>query len=140
MRGSFARARFVQADVAQHRGRHGQTRVEGINDVEECFLVLLHVLVVSERQSLHRREQRREMAEHSSGLAAHQLHRVGILFLGHQAGAGGDGIAEFKETEFSCRVKNGVFGETREMDHDERRGAREFNAEITIADGVETVA
>ena len=96
--------------------------------------------MVSERQSFHRYEQRRQMAKHASGLAAHQLHRVGILFLRHQARAGGDGIAQLKKAELSCRVKNYVFGEPREMHHDERCGAREFDAEITIADCVQAVA
>src|SRR5258708_39713894 len=80
------------------------------------------------------------MAKHASGLTTDQLHRVGILFLRHQTGAGRDRIAEFKETEFSCRVKNDVFGEPREMHHDERGGARELDAEIPIADCVQAVA
>ena len=79
-------------------------------------------------------------AEDPPGFATHQLHRVGILLLRHQARAGGNCITQFKETKFSSRVEDDIFRQSREVNHDQRTGAHKLHAEITIADRINAVA
>ena len=62
-----------------------QRKFHGIERVENAFLVLLQVFVVSKRQRLDRRQKCRQMTEDSAGLAAHQFGHVGIFFLRHHA-------------------------------------------------------
>ena len=69
----------------QHRGEHRQALHQRIARVEEGFLVLLHVLVVCQREALHHRQQAHQVPVDPPGLPADQLRHVRILLLRHDA-------------------------------------------------------
>ena len=58
--------------------------------LKHALFILLQVLVVPAGQPLHRRQERYQMADGASRLAAHQLERIRILLLGHHAAARAD--------------------------------------------------
>src|SRR5260370_304370 len=108
--------------------------------IEQSLLVLLYLLLVCARYALPHREQVGEDTEDAHGLSTHQFHELRVLFLRHQTGTGCDGVAKFEETKFCCRVKNDVLSQSREVHHEKRRSADEFETEITVADRIQTVA
>ena len=111
VRGCFESSLVVDTNVAQHGCGHCKRAVQGIDRIKDCFLVFLHILVVSERKSFHHCEQRRQITEDAPGLPAHQFHRIGVLLLGHQTRSGRHRIAQFKETKFSGRIENNVLAQ-----------------------------
>src|SRR6185369_15829262 len=135
-----SRSLFINSDIPQHRSRYTQTRRGRIERIKHRLLVFLHVFVVCERQSLQRCERRHQIAKHTPSLAAHELHRVRILLLRHQARTRRDRITELEKPELARRVKNDVFSKSRQVDHDQRTRAQKLHREIPIAHGVETVA
>ena len=48
---------LAESDGAQHGGEHGQPLHQRVARIKKCFLILLHVLVVRQRQPFHRRQQ-----------------------------------------------------------------------------------
>ena len=92
--GRESRARLCEHDVGVHgpglhhaRGDLHAVR-EGARGVERALLALLEVLVVGERQRLHRGEKRHQVAVDAAGLAARELGEVGVLLLRHDRGSG----------------------------------------------------
>ena len=117
----------------------GQDEEQGVGRVEEHALVVLQILVVARRQSLERREQRREVAEHARRRAARELERIGIPLLRHHARARGVAFAELHEPELARPVDDQVLGQPREMRPDHRRGEQHLGDEVAIAHGVDRV-
>ena len=62
-------------------GREAQ--LERVDGVEQGLLVLLHVLVVGQRQAVHHAVQRGQVADDPRRLGAQQLGGVGVLLLRH---------------------------------------------------------
>ena len=58
-------------------------RSQGVSGIEEILLVLLHVLVVGERQRVERSVQGRKASQDPGRLGTQQLGGVGVLLLGH---------------------------------------------------------
>ena len=83
----------------QHGGDGLEAEFQGIHCIKDGFLVLLHILVVGQRQTLHHHQQGVQVAVDAAGLAADQLGDIGVLLLRHDGGAGGKadflGIHEF---------------------------------------------
>ena len=80
-------------------GQGGQQQLQLVHGVEDGLLVLLQVPVVRQWQTLQRRQQTREVADQSPGLAPGQLGDVGVLLLGHDARPGRPGVVEGDEAE-----------------------------------------
>src|SRR6185369_12437342 len=118
---------------------HSETRSNSVISIKDRLFVFLHILVVSEREAFQSCQQRQQIAKHASGFTADEFHRVGILFLRHQARTRCDRIAQFENSKLSSSVNDDVLGESREMDHDQRTRTQKLDAEITIADCIETV-
>ena len=129
----------AEAALGQRSGRRGEHEQQRIGGVEQVALVVLQILVVARRQSLERREQRREVAEHARRRASRQLERIGVAFLWHHAGTTRVAFAELHEAELAGPVDDEVLGEARQMGTDHRRGEEDFGDEIAIADGVNRV-
>ena len=70
-----------------HGGHHGsgdgEAHLDGVHAVEDALLVLLHILVVGQRDALHHGQQGDEGAVDTAGLAADQLRNVRVLLLRH---------------------------------------------------------
>ena len=104
------------------RPRHDLEGVaQRLDGVEQRFLVFLEVPVVRERQALQDREQRDEVADRPSGLAAHDLGHVRVLLLGHQARARRIRVRQLDEAELARRPEDELLGESGQMDHRDRR-------------------
>ena len=82
----------VGPHVAHHAGRCRETQLQCIGRLEHRHLVLLHVLLIGERQPLHHRQQRDQRAVEPAGLGAHQLGGVGVALLRHDRAAGGESV------------------------------------------------
>ena len=83
----------------QHGGEGLQAQLYVVHCVEDRLLVLLHILVVCQRQTLHHGQQGLEIAVHSGGLATDQLGNIRVLLLGHDGRTGCKGIVQFNELE-----------------------------------------
>ena len=79
------------------------------------------------------------MADHAAALSAHELQRIGILLLRHQAAAGRGSIREIEERKFLGGEENEILAEPAEMNHAERRSVKEGGHEIAIAADVDAV-
>ena len=102
-----SRARPASAPPRRWRSRRRPparraVRTSACGRVEQRTLVLLQVAVVRERQALHDREQRHEVADGTPGPAARQLGDVGVLLLRHERAAGGEGVGERHEAELAA--------------------------------------
>ena len=76
----------------------------------------------------------------AAGFAARQFGHVGVLFLRHQARAGGVRIVDRDETKFRAGPQDHVLGEPREMDAAERDDEEQFGDEIAVAHRIHAVA
>ena len=83
---------LVDGPSRNHSGHNRQALHERVSGIERALLVLLQVLVISERQALHGHEQLHQVAVHATALAADKLGKVGILLLRHDRRAGGVGV------------------------------------------------
>ena len=124
----------------QHRDKRREAQAERIDRVEYGLLVLLHVLVVGERQALHHREQRREVSEHAPALAADQLRNVRVFLLRHDARAGGKRVVQLDEFEFPRAPEDDLLRKAGKVYHRERYRRGDLRAEIAVRHAVQAVA
>src|SRR5207245_5381718 len=75
----------------------------------------------------------------ASRLATQQLPSVGILFLRHQAAAGGKFVGQDEEAELLRGEHHEVFREAREVRGDNGESIEIVEREVAIARGVEAV-
>ena len=62
-------------------------------------LVFLKVLVVGKGKRLHGHQQRHQIADHATGLAANQLGKIGVLLLRHDGRTRGERVGQLDEAE-----------------------------------------
>ena len=143
--GRVARARRrlhalgVGRHILDHAGNGGERERERPECVEDAFLVLLHVLRIGERQTLHHGEQPDKRAHDPSGLAAHELGRVGVAFLRHDRGAGREGVRQPDEAELRRRPQHKLLGEAGEMARRDRPRAQCLKRKVAVGDAVERI-
>ena len=125
---------------SQHGAEHGQAHLHGVDGVEDRLLVLLHILVVGQRQALHDGEQGHQIAVDPTGLAAHQLGHVGVLLLGHDGGAGGIGVVQINELELPAAPQDDLLGEAATgASCTDGAGAQKLNGVVPVRHGVQAV-
>ena len=120
---------------------HGEGGVDGVVGEEDVAFVFLHVAVVGEGLAFHHGEEGDELAVDAAGFAADEFEPVGVAFLGHHGGAGGEGVADLHVAELGGDVEDPLFGPAGEVqmaimekvEERVRRGNREFG------DGIEGV-
>ena len=115
--GSLAHVVLVQGHCFKHGDKRSQAELEIVHCVEYRFLILLHVLVVGERQTLHHGKECHIVADNAGCLAADKLGNVRIFLLGHNAGAGGEAVGKFDELEFPAAPHDYFLGEAGEVHH-----------------------
>src|SRR2546423_6823484 len=108
-------------EVAAKGGRHAVTTevsrrdhflerreksYECVDGIEQWLLVLLHVLVIRERNPLHNGEERQEITEDTASLAPRELRHVGILLLRHDAASGRDAVVQLDKCELPTAPEN----------------------------------
>lgn len=100
----------VDGHGLDHLGVHFEGEDDGIDAVEERFLVLLKVAVVGEGEAFEGGEEGHEVTEEAAGFPTRDLGDVGILLLRHQGAAGGVGVGEGDEVELGAGPEDKVFG------------------------------
>ncbi|OPZ80907.1 MAG: hypothetical protein BWY77_00876 [bacterium ADurb.Bin431] len=81
-------------DAAGHVGEDAQGVGDGVDGVEQGFLVFLVVLVVGQRLRLHQGQQAHQLAVDAAGLAAGQFGDVRVLLLRHDRRAGAETVGD----------------------------------------------
>ena len=61
-------------------GKDRQAHLHGVDGVKQGLLVLLHILVIGQRQPLHHGQQGDEVAVHPAGLAPDQLGHIAVSY------------------------------------------------------------
>ena len=93
----------VHRGVSQHGGHESRRDADGVGRVEQPFLVLLQITVVGHRQTFQERQQRDQVADDASCLAARQLGDVRVFLLRHQRRAGRVSVRDFDEIKLGTR-------------------------------------
>ena len=93
------------AHPLQHRGAWPRGRARACRRRRTRLLVLLHVLVVGERQALQHDQQADQVPDHAAGLAAHQLGHVGVVLLRHDRAAGGEGVGHARRSRTAASTR-----------------------------------
>ena len=107
--------------------------------VEQRLLVLLHVLVVGERQSLERREETREVADESTCLAPGEFGNIGVLLLGHHRRPGREPVVEGHESELRRCPQDPLLADTAQVHPEQRHGEERLGHKVSIGDTVKAV-
>ena len=126
-------------DAGHHVAERAQRVLDGVDRVEDGFLVFLKVLVVGKGRTLHEGEHRNEVAVDAPRLAAGGFGNVRVLLLGHDRGARRKAVRKLDEAEALAHPHHEFFGKTRDVHHDERGGRAEFNGKVAVGNAVERV-
>ena len=130
---------FIHLQPVHHLRIHFEGQLDGIEAVKERLLVLLHVPVVGQGQALQEGQQAHQIAIQPPGLAAGQLRHVRVLFLRHQAAAGGVGIAQGHEPELRTHPQNHILTEPRQMGAAQRQGCAQLHRKVPVRHRVHAV-
>ncbi len=106
---------------------------------KQRFLVFLQVALVAAGQTLQRGEQRKQRTSDAAGFSADQLPRIGVLFLRHQAAAGGIFVGKNHIGKFLRGEHHEILSKAREMRGDAREREKIIEREIAIAHCIEAV-
>ena len=123
----------------EHPRRRLEREVERVDGVEELLLVLLHVLVVGQREPVEHAVQRGQPGDDARRLAAQQLGRVRVLLLRHDRGAGRPGVGHLAEAELLRRPQDDLRAQPREVGRARRGGGHEVEHEVAVGDRVDRV-
>ncbi len=129
----------VEPHGSEHACKQRHASLYGIDRVKGEFLVLLHVFIVCERDSLHRREDRHQRAVHTSCLAPHKLRDIRVLFLRHDAAASRVRIVDLDETVLVGVPYDDLLAETAQVHHDRGQCGQKFDHIIPVRHGIHTV-
>ena len=122
-----------------HGSRHAQAGFHRVHCVKDAFLVFLHILVVSQGQTLQGGQQAHQVAVDPAGLAPDQLRHVRVLLLGHDGGAGGIAVGQGDKLEFPAAPEDQLFREPGQVHHQDRQGAHQLQTVVPVRDPVQTV-
>lgn len=138
--GGGADAWGVDLHAGDHFGEDLEGYFDGVDGVEERFLVFLHVPVVGHGETFEECEDREEIAVETTGFAAGEFGDVRVFLLRHETGAGGVGVAEGDEAEFCGDPEDDVLAEAREVGAGEGEGEEDFGDVVAVGDGVHAIA
>ncbi len=123
----------------KHICKYRQTHFYGIHRVKQGLLILLHILVVCQRKTLHCCQQTDKVSVNPSAFPTDKLRHIRIFLLRHNAGACGIRVRKLNKMEFVAAPKYNFFAETAQMHHQDRKRRNEFDAEIAVRNAVHTV-
>src|SRR5690349_14846881 len=107
--------------------------------MKEWLLSFLHILVVGERQTLGRDEQRCGAADDSSSFATREFQQIAVHFLRHGAAARRIRFWWMNESVLLGRKQQHLFRPAAEMKTEQRKRIHEFQREVAIAGRVDTI-
>ena len=132
----FGHALGAERRVHEQRVQHREADVGGVEGVEQCLFVFLHVFVVRERQALHHRQKADQVAVNAAGLAAHQFGHVRVLLLRHDGAAGRHVVAHLHPAELGRVPQDQLLAQPRQVHHHEGEGRDRLDGEVPVRDGV----
>jgi len=127
------------ADAGGHVGENTQGVDDGVDGIEQRFLVFLVVFVIGQRLAFHEREQGDQMAVDAPGFAARQFRHVRIFLLRHDGRAGAEAVGDIDEADARTHPDHQFFGHARNMRHDQCGSSAKFDGEIAVRYGVERI-
>ena len=89
---------------------------QGVERVEERFLVLLKIPVVGQREALQGGQEPGQVADEPAGLAPDELGDVGVLLLRQHRAAGGVGVGQAQEAELLGGPQHDLLPQPGEVD------------------------
>ena len=116
-----------------------EAQLERVGGVEQVLLVLLHVLVVGERQAVHHAVQPDQVRGQPRRLGPQQLGGVGVLLLGHDRRARGPGVGDLAEPELLAGPQHDLGAEPRQVRRAGGRRGQVVEHEVTVGDRVDRV-
>ncbi len=122
-----------------HGGHGVQGQVQGVEGLEHRRLVLLHVLGIGQRKTLHHRGQGDQRAHDPARLGPHQFGGVGVALLRHDGRAGGQVVRQGGETEHRRHPDHDLLGQARQVARGDRGCGQAFQREVAVGHGVQTV-
>ena len=130
----------VEGDRLEHPARGREAQLERVDGVEEVLLVLLHVLVVGQREAVHHAVQRRPGARRSRGaLARSSSAASGFFFCGMIEEPDAQASETSQKPNSSRRPQHDLRAEAREVRRAGRRGGEEVEDEVAVGDRVDRV-
>ena len=131
---------FVEYNRIHHAGKQGQAHRRRVDRVKYALFVLLHILIVSKRKSLHRREHAHQCSIYTAGLSSYQLCDIRILFLRHDAAAGAVSIINLHKSVLVCVPDDDLLRKTAKMHHDRCQRRQIFDHIIAVRHGIHAVS
>ena len=122
-----------------HRRKHLQTHIYRIAGIKNRFLILLHILIICQRQALQRSQQCNQISVYPAGLTADQLRHIRVLLLGHNGRARGIRIAQLHKLKLPARPENDLLGEAGQMHHQNGNRTKHLQAEIPVRNTVQAI-
>ena len=110
----------VERGGGDHAVEGEQRESDRVDGVEQRLLVLLHVLVVGERQSLEGGEETGEVTDESACLAPCEFGDIGVLLLGHHRRPGREPVVKGHESELRRCPQDPFLADTAQV-HPEQR-------------------
>ena len=111
-----------------------------IKGVKNGFLILLHILIVGQRQALQHGESAHQIAVYPACLAPHQLCHIRVFLLRHNGGAGGIGVRQFYKVELPAAPEDDLLGKAGQVHHNGGQSRQQLYAEIPVGYCVNAVA
>ena len=102
MRCGGGHALFMHREITKHAGENMQGAKDRVISIKNRFLILLHILVVRQRNGLHGGEQPHQRTIHAPGFAPNQLGKIRVFLLRHNRAASGKVITEFDVIKLKC--------------------------------------
>ena len=118
---------------------YGHAHFYRINRVKQTLLILLHILVVRQRKTLHRSQKCHQMPVYTPRFPTNQFRHIRGSFLGHNAGACGICVGKLDEMEFMAAPEDDFLAEAAQMHHQDRKRGCQLNAEISVGNAVHAV-
>ena len=109
-----------------HSGKQSQTALHRVDGVKGQLLVLLHILVIGQRKSLHRRQHGDERAVDPSCFPPDQLRDIRIFLLRHDGAACAVGVVNLHKPILICIPDTDFLAEAAQVHHDRGESAEQL--------------
>ena len=137
--GELRHALVVEGHRAHHAADGRQEDGQGVDGVEDRFLVLLQVPVVGQGQGLEGGEQPGQVADEAPGLAAGELGHVRVLLLRHDGRARGVGVVQGDEVELLGVPDDDLLAQARDVHRDHREDEAQLGDDVAGGRAVDGV-
>ena len=129
----------IDLDAGDQLGQHIEDIPDYLDRRPQGPLILLHVPVIGQGEALDERQKIDKIAYNPGRAPSHQFEDVGVLFLGHHAGAGAECVGKDDPAELAAVVDHQVLGHPAGMDHQDRHGVLAVQQVIPVGYRVQAV-